>query len=233
MLNVYNDVQERRERLGVKERKEREREKQRELILQAASEIFAQEGLEKLSIRKIADKIEYSPAIIYHYFENKDDIINHLMTRGYGRLMASLSSSAQNGHDAPEIRLRKLMRSYIEAALDMPDEYMAVQLSSSPDILQHTTFLYEGASVQKSALSLLFQCLKEFMGTAGQEDATNENQELTAQVIAASSLGLVIKLIQEKNIGEEQKGRLIEHYLDWAIAGAKALGAGTERQSDD
>ncbi|MBY9078233.1 TetR/AcrR family transcriptional regulator [Paenibacillus sp. HN-1] len=205
----------------MKERKEREREKQRELILQAADEIFAQEGLEKLSIRKIADKIEYSPAIIYHYFENKEDILNHLMTRGYGKLMSSLSSSAQDGQDDPEIRLRKLMRSYIEAALDMPDEYMAVQLNPSPEILRHTSMFYKGASLHNPALSLLSQCLNEIMGT-GREPGS-EASELTAQVIAASSLGLVIKLIQEKDIGEEQRERLIRNYIDWAVAGTKAL----------
>lgn len=68
----------------VKEnRREREIEEMKELILSSASAIVASEGFEKLSIRKIAKSIEYSPAIIYHYFKDKEEIINILMQRGY------------------------------------------------------------------------------------------------------------------------------------------------------
>lgn len=202
--------------MGTKERKEREREKQRDLILQAAGEIFAQEGLDKLSIRKIADKIEYSPAIIYHYFEDKEDIVNHLMTKGYRKIMSSLSSVQAEGHE-PETRLRKLIRSYIKAALEMPDEFMAVQLNKSPGILNHTSSLFKGAAVEKPALAILFRCLKDINPD---RNANDDNVELTAQVIAVSTLGLIMKLILEKDIGNEQRNRLIDHFIDWAIAGS-------------
>ena len=43
-------------------------------ILDAARELFVAEGYHNVSIRKIAEKIEYSPAAIYGYFPSKDDI---------------------------------------------------------------------------------------------------------------------------------------------------------------
>jgi AcrR family transcriptional regulator len=202
-------------RVGTKERKEREREKQRELILEAAGEIFMQEGLEKLSIRKIADKIEYSPAIIYHYFQDKEDIVNHLMASGYRKIMSSLST-VQASADPPEIKLKELMRNYINAALEMPDEYMAVQLNKSPAIQEYTATLFKGASVEKPALTILCQCLKDIYPNS---DAEDDTIELTAQVIAASSLGLIVKLILEKDIGEEQRKKLIDHFINWMMRG--------------
>src|SRR5437762_10439413 len=60
--------------MGIKERQERDRETVRRAILDAARDLFTTEGYEKVSIRKIAERIEYSPAAIYTYFPSKDDI---------------------------------------------------------------------------------------------------------------------------------------------------------------
>ena len=64
--------------MGLAERKERERKELRQQILDAARELFVHEGYENVSMRKIADKIEYSPAAIYTYFANKDEILDCL-----------------------------------------------------------------------------------------------------------------------------------------------------------
>jgi AcrR family transcriptional regulator len=69
--------------LGVKERQEREREAVARAILDAARELFVAEGYSNVSIRKIAEKIEYSPAAIYSYFPSKDDIFLALAEEGF------------------------------------------------------------------------------------------------------------------------------------------------------
>ncbi|HQW03934.1 MAG TPA: helix-turn-helix domain-containing protein, partial [Saprospiraceae bacterium] len=61
--------------MGINERKERERDAVKDLILSAAREIFLAEGYENTSIRKIATKIEYSPGIIYNHFKDKNDLL--------------------------------------------------------------------------------------------------------------------------------------------------------------
>lgn len=195
--------------MTIKERKEREREEMRELILKAAGEIIAAEGIESLSVRKIANRIEYSPAIIYHYFKDKDEIINHQMQRGYQKIINALLEVQVPGDD-PEERLRGLTRNYIKVALKMPDEYKAVQLNDSPAILEYTASMFKGASKTKPALKILYQCLKDIYKDKEVDDSS---LELTAQIIAASSLGLIAKLIIEKNLEEEQKQKLIEHYI--------------------
>ncbi|MCX7709535.1 MAG: TetR/AcrR family transcriptional regulator [Clostridia bacterium] len=201
--------------MTIKDRQEREREEMRELILNAANKIMSEEGIDKLSVRKIANRIEYSPTIIYHYFRDKDEIVEHQMKRGYQKILTALSS-VNSVEGSPVERLRAQTRKYIEAALKMPDEYKAAQLSTSPAILEYTSSLFKGAASKKPALRILTQCLKEIYKDKNVDDSFIE---LTAQVLAASTFGLIIKLILEKDIGEDQRNQLIDHYVHSMIDG--------------
>jgi AcrR family transcriptional regulator len=69
--------------VGVKERQEREREAMARSIQDAARDLFVAEGYHNVSIRKIAERIEYSPAAIYSYFPSKDDIFFALAEEGF------------------------------------------------------------------------------------------------------------------------------------------------------
>ena len=69
--------------MGIKERQERDREAVRRAILDAARDLFVRDGFEHVSIRKIAELIEYSPAAIYGYFPSKDDIFFALAEEGF------------------------------------------------------------------------------------------------------------------------------------------------------
>src|SRR5438045_8917576 len=75
--------------MGIKERQERDREAVRRSILDAARDLFVTEGYRNVSIRKIAEKIEYSPAALYGYFPSKDDIFYALAEEGCRLLHAS------------------------------------------------------------------------------------------------------------------------------------------------
>lgn len=199
--------------MSVKERKERERKEMQELIINAAIDIFKAEGIDSVSIRKIAAKIEYSPAIIYHYFKDKDEIISQMMKKGYGKILEGLASVTHTPED-PEKRMKATMRKIIEMALEMPDEYKAVQLNSSPGVLTHTASLFKGAAKEKPALAVLFKCVKEIY-----MDMDDDRAELTSQIIWASTFGLIIKLIVEREVSEEQRNRLIEHHIKCIVDG--------------
>src|SRR2546425_13185598 len=69
--------------MGIKERQVRDREAVQRAILDAARELFVTEGFQQVSIRKIAERIEYSPAAIYGYFPSKDDIFFALAEEGF------------------------------------------------------------------------------------------------------------------------------------------------------
>jgi AcrR family transcriptional regulator len=69
--------------MGIKERQDRERHAVRASILTAARDLFVTEGYANVSIRKVAERIEYSPAAIYIYFPGKDYIFFALATEGF------------------------------------------------------------------------------------------------------------------------------------------------------
>jgi AcrR family transcriptional regulator len=55
----------------------------KQAILAAARDIAAQEGWQAVTIRKVADRIEYSRPMIYEHFENKDAVLLELMREGF------------------------------------------------------------------------------------------------------------------------------------------------------
>ncbi|MGE0041578.1 MAG: TetR/AcrR family transcriptional regulator [Vicinamibacterales bacterium] len=76
--------------MGIRERQDRERQAVHEAILDAARDLFTSHGYNNVSIRKIAERIEYSPAAIYSYFPSKDDIFFALAEEGFHRLDAHI-----------------------------------------------------------------------------------------------------------------------------------------------
>src|SRR5262245_5285823 len=83
--------------MGIKERQERDREAVRRAILDAARDLFVTEGYQNVSIRKIAERIEYSPAAIYGYFASKDDIFFALAEEGF-RLLGDPGDAPRRAH---------------------------------------------------------------------------------------------------------------------------------------
>src|SRR6202158_5057046 len=113
--------------MGIKERQERDREAVRRSILDAARELFVAEGFQNVSIRKIAERIEYSPAAIYGYFPSKDDIFFALAEEGFRLLGDSAAvGSAPTLQSAPPLdRVRAIFRRLYEFSRDQP-QYFAL-----------------------------------------------------------------------------------------------------------
>jgi AcrR family transcriptional regulator len=115
--------------LGVKERHEREREAVARSILDAARELFVAEGYPNVSIRKIAERIEYSPAAIYSYFPSKDDIFYALAEEGF-RLLASTLGKHTPPADTLDAVRHSLWRLY-EFSKQHPEYYALMFLDRS------------------------------------------------------------------------------------------------------
>ena len=72
--------------MGIAERKEKQKLEIRKLILDASIKLFMDEGFENVTIRKIADLIEYSPTTVYLYFKDKDEIFEGLHDMGFQKM---------------------------------------------------------------------------------------------------------------------------------------------------
>jgi AcrR family transcriptional regulator len=116
--------------MSITDRKEREKQEMRKLIINAAMEMFAQEGYEKTSIRNIADKIEYSPATIYLYYKDKDELLYEVQREVFQLLYEALVADITAAD--PFDRLRQLLFSYINFGFNHPDLYDLMFILRSP-----------------------------------------------------------------------------------------------------
>src|SRR5262245_59595977 len=117
--------------MGIKERQVRDRETVRRAILDAARELFVAEGFQNVSIRKIAERIEYSPAAIYGYFPSKDDIFFALAEEGF-RLLFSYGRHVEHrpGQDPAET-LREMFWRYYTFSKEHPEYFALMFLDRS------------------------------------------------------------------------------------------------------
>lgn len=107
--------------MGIAERKEKERLVMKQRILTAAMELFIEFGFQHVSIRNIAEKIEYSPSTIYLYFPDKNAILIELLNEGLDRLNEKILLHQQIAD--PIDRFIAYERCYLEFALENPQYY--------------------------------------------------------------------------------------------------------------
>jgi AcrR family transcriptional regulator len=108
--------------VGVAERRERERELLRGQIIDAARDLLVEEGLGGLSMRAIAERIEYSPATIYIYFRDKDELIREVVQTGFERMGAVVSAEQSRLDETAGAadQYRAMGRAYARFALENP-----------------------------------------------------------------------------------------------------------------
>ncbi|WP_211613316.1 TetR/AcrR family transcriptional regulator [Paraburkholderia haematera] len=110
--------------MGIVERKSRQKQALRERILDAARRIVMREGFAALSMRKIADAIEYSPATLYLHFASRDEIAQALCAEGYAQLLQTFVPLAQIAD--PTERLKALGRAYVAFGVEHPETYRLI-----------------------------------------------------------------------------------------------------------
>lgn len=148
--------------MGITERKAKEKEELKSLILRAAKKLFVEKGIEKTTIRNIANEIEYSVGTVYVYYKDKNDILNDLHTLGFRQLggeMKVLSNVAD-----PMERLKALGRVYLIFATENPDMYdLMFSMKAPMDFLEseHKKNWNEGKATFEVLRATVNQCMEK------------------------------------------------------------------------
>ncbi|GAB3823907.1 TetR/AcrR family transcriptional regulator [Hymenobacter jeollabukensis] len=116
--------------MGIADRKLREKTERRQAILDAALHLFTQQGFEKVSMRNIADTIEYSPATIYLYFKDKNELLLALQTQGFELLVRELGVITSIEHPAEQ--LRAVGEQFLGFAFRHPELFELMFIMSGP-----------------------------------------------------------------------------------------------------
>ena len=109
--------------MSIKDRKSRENAQLRQKILNAALRVFAEQGYGKVSMRKIAALIDYSPTTIYRFFRNKEELLQTIAAETYGDLSATFEKIKAEGGDDPLGMLKSLVKEYIIFCVEQPDMF--------------------------------------------------------------------------------------------------------------
>ena len=107
--------------------RKRRHEKTRQAILQSARDLVTEKGADKLSLREIARRIDYSPAALYEYFDSKEDIVGALCTDGFNNLALYLNRVPADL--PPRKRLVELGLAYLEFANQNPELYILIVIN--------------------------------------------------------------------------------------------------------
>jgi len=98
---------------GGHTRRERERRRRKEEIIAAASRLFAQHGIEKTTMKQIADETDVSVGKLYTYFKGKEEVIHELLEHAIMELDRK-GDDAGRIADAPLEQLRRRLRAAVE-----------------------------------------------------------------------------------------------------------------------
>lgn len=179
--------------MGVKERREREREEIRTLILDTAREMFAAEGYEAVTMRRIADRIEYSPTAIYFHFKDKEALIRELCEHDFLQLAQKFATIARIAD--PIERLRRAGQLYLQFGLDNPNHYRVMFMTPHPKIEEHTL---EQGNPEQDAYAFLKSIVAEAIEQKlFRKDLTDA--ELVSQTIWAGVHGVIALHIAKCN----------------------------------
>lgn len=201
--------------MGVKERRTREKEQLRRQIVSAARELFVNEGYESVSMRKIANKIEYSPTTIYLYFEDKADLLDSVCKETLLDLLNTLERLKEDTGDPVEA-LRKSGKAYIEFGLKYPQDYKLTfvirpQFQKGLGLQQGSV----GERVFNYLRAMVSECIRQ--NTFRQVDV-----ETTGQALWSAVHGVTLLLIDFSDFPWTEKDKLIDMVIDTMIDGLKA-----------
>jgi AcrR family transcriptional regulator len=195
------------------------RESLREDILDAARQLFVNQGYEATSIRNIAAKVGCSPGILYHYFEDKQDIMALLIRETFQKLSARLEAIVSD-RDGVEARLRRGLRAYMDFGAEYPHHYALLFMKPTS---------WEGnekvIAVFHEEGMRTFECLRYLSRESIEARILRpelKDVEEMAQTLWAAIHGLVSVHIGAKGFPFLERSRLVDRLVDILMRGILA-----------
>ena len=202
--------------MGIKERQVRQKEVLRQDILDAARDLFIEEGFENTSMRKIAERIEYSPTTIYNYFDDKSELLYCLVEETFAKLYETLNELNQEFDDPLEC-LRRSGRTYVDFGLKYPDHYkVAFMLPIRPQNEREKARYLSPESMGQVTFNVLRALVAECVRRG---KFRSVDVEMTAQVLLAAVHGVTSLLITMPEYPWVERDTLIDYALDSALRG--------------
>jgi len=174
--------------MGSQERRERERGELRQKIVSAARELFAEKGVEAVTMRAVADRIEYTATALYGHFADKNALLHAIVTEDF-LLFAKQFHSIESIED-PVVRLREAAHAYVRFGLGHPNHYRLMFMTPLPEI---SPGIRRGACAEDA-----YAFLQKMVGDAKASGALRpelDDPELVCQLYFTALHGIVSMLV--------------------------------------
>ena len=188
--------------MGSTERRERERQEMKTRILDAARELFAEEGYDAVTMRRIAEKIEYSATAIYFHFRDKHALMQELCDEDFGALAKKFQKIARVAD--PIDRLRRIGRAYVAFAMSHRNHYRLMFMTPHPEEMKPEDSRWTRGNPEEDAYAFLRATVAESIA-AGRFRPEYSDPDLVSQLVWAGTHGVVSLHIA--------KGR--DAWVDW------------------
>lgn len=179
----------------------------RRMILDAARELFVTEGYDSFSMRKLAQKIEYSPGSIYLHFKNKEELFAAIVDESFGRLYRAQCKLDEQSQDGDPIELlKKGLHLYVKFGLQNPNDYRFAFVLSRPSDIS----LKNNRPAFDHLRGRVRRCIeqKRFYGA---------DIETVSQALWCAAHGVTSLLIQRPSFPWVNKKILIQQVIDSAV----------------
>ena len=188
-------------------------------ILAVAKELFASEGFETVTTRKLAERAGISQTGLYVYFQNKEEILEALCREAFGHLIERLEQAARETPLGPQ-RLKRMGEAYISFGLDYPEEYQLVFISS----LEGTPFTEQKDfglpfAEQPPGMQAFLICHEQIRELAAAGFLKRDDALVVAQTVWMACHGLVSLLIARPQFPWADKEALIASVTETLVAG--------------
>lgn len=204
--------------MGVRDRRARQKTLLRQQILDAARELLIRDGYDGLSMRRVAQRIDYSPTAIYLHFRDKQELVWSLCEETFARLVRELETLPAEFPD-PLVRLRKGMERYVAFGLNHPDHYLPTFVLPNPpegDRRQREAAIHESSGMR--ALACLRDCIADGVRA---KKLKKVDPDVAARAAWASLHGITSLLIVHDQFPWGDRDAVIRATIDTVVEGLK------------
>lgn len=201
--------------MGIKERRNIEKVEMKEKIKDAAIELIEQEGYEKLSIRKIAAKIEYSPTTIYLYYKDKAEIITDMSDELYSKVESNAATIIK---DTAALSIDKQMQSVLSSVI--------ITLCSEPEMAKAimysgTNAIFRNENTVDEPTNSGIDMLDDFLADGIEKKILKPNIKNTSWMIISALLGFVMSAIENELYKLDDFNQLVDDFVEILMGGIR------------
>jgi len=186
----------------------------RESAIREATDAIRRDGLEALSLRKVATAIGVSPPALYHHFRDKNDLLCAIAARGFGELAAFVDMAEARPYESVASRTRDFVHAYVRFAAENPETY---------DLMFGRT-IWKAGTPTDDLRAVAFRTFKRYESNvgvaAGARAVVDEPARRRAQVGWAMLHGLCRLRIDGIYVDSNDLDAMTEEALRWMLAHA-------------